>query len=292
MRILQRIAKNNKSVKLSNIKTINNLVEIIKKTHHNGYSLNTVNWHISKALWSFKAYQNLLNDTNIKNYTDFITQFKKLKLSLVIKKVIQGIYTDISQDGVIIYNTGDNITPLARNIGQYIRTNGNIISRVVDQWKRNNQERTTNNQSEQINNTQTKGVEKQQINNISNAGDLTDNVFAKAIFKYDNSGEFFIYANGKFKICDSVNDAYPTEDSFKKELNLLHETEIGTRIPIKYWAYGMKYPDNTLFVVKEEGLGVSGYQALKNAASANKIYFVQNKSGDKLQAQRMAKRIM
>lgn len=291
MRILQRIAKNNEQVKLSDIKTINNLIEIIKKTHHNNYSLDTVNRHISGALWKFKAYQNLLNDTNIKNYTDFITQFKKLKFSPVIKKVIQGIYTDVSRDGIIIYNTGDNVTPLARDIGKYIRTNGNIISRAVNQWKNKNNERNTNNTSEQINNTQTKGTEKQEINNISNAGDLTDNVFAKATFKYDNSGEFFIYANGKFKVC-SVNDSYPTEESFKKELDLLHLQEIGYNTSIKNWAYGMKYPDNTLFVVKEEGLGVSGYQMLKNKAQANKIYLVQNKSGDKLQAQRMAKRIM
>ena len=291
MRILQRIAKNNEQVKLSDIKTINNLIEIIKKTYHNNYSLDTVNWHISDALWKFKAYQNLLNNTNIKNYTDFITRFKQLKLSPVIKKVIQGIYTDIQKDGIIIYNTGDNIIPLARDIGKYIRTNGNIISRAVNQWKNTNKERNTNNTSEQVNNTQTKGIEKQEINNISNAGDLTDNVFAKATFKYDNSGEFFIYANGKFRVC-SVNDSYPTEESFKKELDLLHLQEIGLYIPIKRWAYGMKYPDGTLFVVKEEGLGVSGYQALKNAAQANKIYLVQNKSGDKLQAQRMAKRIM
>lgn len=291
MRILQRIAKDNKLVKLSDVKTIQELVKIITDGGI-GYNLSTVNAIIYEALYNFKAYNNLINNADITKYTDFIVQFKKLKLSPVIKKVIQQVSQVAIKNKLVVYNEGDNIMPLVRNVGQYIRTNGNIINRLLNEWKNKNKNREIKNSSEQINNTQAKGIEKQKVNNISNAGDLTDNVFSKATFKYDNSGEFFIYANGKFKICDSVNDSYPTEETFKKELNLLQDIEIGQHTPIKNWAYGMKYPDGTLFVVKEEGLGVSGYQVLKNAASANKIYLVQNKSGDKLQAQRMAKRIM
>ena len=295
MRILNRIAKNIsediKSVKLSDIKTIDEVVKAIKAAGI-VYDLSVVNRIALQLIYKSKTFNNLIANTDIKSYTDFVTQFKKLRFSSIITAVIQQIYKDVANKKVFIYEKGDNITPLARNLGQYIRTNGNILNNIIGYWKKQNKERSTNNTSEQINNTQTKGVEKQKINNISNAGNLTDNIFSKATFKYDNTGEFFTYINGKFKTNNSINDTYPTEESFKKELELFGLRNFNADFKAKNWAYGMRYPDGTLFVVKAESLGVSGYQALKNAASANKVYLVQTKNGDKLQAQRMAKRIL
>lgn len=123
---------------------------------------------------------------------------------------------------------------------------------------------------------------------MSDSTKINDNLFNKATFKYENPGQVFSFINDEFKL-ENINE-YPSSSMLMMKLNEFKKNN--PQVQVNRWAMGMRYPDGTLFVIVEQSMGTSGYQVLKNAASAQKIYKVESRQKNKIMTQRMAKRII
>ena len=218
-------------------------------------------------------FNKLINDSSIKSSTQFIFKFKRKRFDKLAYTLIMQMYNYVKNDKILNYTDGDNIITLIKNTAKYIRTNANIIQMAYNLWKeKHEQENNTDNEK--------------QLDSIYNANNINDNLFDKTILKYTNSGQIFLFVNDKFILDESIHVNYPTEDICNQLLNDYGEDNI------KNYAFGMQYPSGICFIIKDQSMGISSYQNLKNQAEAPKIYKVLNKQRNKLNVQRMAKRII
>ena len=260
-------------MELKNISTLQDFFKILNKTTRGHELVNNFNRSVLFELNKQSVFNKLVNDLTINSSTQFIFKFKRKRFDKLAQTLIMQMYDYVKDDNIINYTDGDDITALIKNTARYIRTNSNIIQMAYNLWKEKHQqeENTTN---------------EKQLKSIYNADNINDRLFSKTEFNLTNAGQVFLFVNDKFILDESIHVQYPTEDICNQLLNSYGEDNI------RNYAFGMQYPSGICFVIKDQGMGISAYQELKNQAEAPKIYKVLDKKRNKLMTQRMAKKII
>lgn len=261
-------------VKLKDITSIFDLFKILKNTVKGREWAENFNRAVLFELQKQNQFNKLAADPNITSSVQFIFKFKRKNFDKIAQTLLTHIYNDIKDKKIIKYKLTDDISPLIKNVAKYIKTNANIIQMAYNLWREKHADDKNENKSSQ------------QENSIYNADSMNDSLFQKATFNYTNSGQIFIFVNDKFILDESATATYPTDEICNQLLDSYGEGNV------RNFAFGMQYPSGSCFVVKEQNMGVSTYQTLKQQANATKIYKVLAKKRNKLTTQRMAKRIV
>lgn len=257
-------------IELKDITTLQELFSVLKK-NWKGYELiNNFNRSVLFELQKQSYFNKLINDENVSSLAQFAQKFKAKRFSQIAKILLKNMYDYVKDTNIISYKQGDDISTLVKDIIKYIRTNANIIQMAYNLWKEKHQQESNTTDKLQ--------------NDIYNANNINDRLFAKNTFKYTNSGQLFLFINNEFIIDENSHVDYPTEDMLNQYLAQYDN--------IQSYAYGMQYPNNICFVVKDQGMGISSYQELKKQAEAPKIYKVLEKKRNQLMTQRMARKIV
>jgi len=254
---------------LKNISTLQDFFKVIQK-NWKGYELaNNFNRSVLFELQRQSYFNKLINNENVTSLAQFAQKFKAKRFDKIAVTLINNMYNYIKDTNIITYNRGDDITTLIKNTARYIRTNANIIQMAYNLWKEKHQQETNT-------------IDKLQ-DSIYNADNINDKLFEKNTFKYTNSGQLFLFINNEFIIDENSYVDYPTEDMLNQYLSQYDN--------IQSYAYGMQYPNNICFIIKDQGMGISSYQELKKQAEAPKIYKILDKKRNRLMTQRMASKI-
>lgn len=257
-------------VKLKNILTLQDFFKVLKDNWKGLELVRNFNRSVLFELQKQSYFNKLINDENVSSLAQFAQKFKAKRFDKIAQTLIIHMYNYVKDTSIIEYKKDDNIITLIKNTARYIRTNANIIQMAYNLWKEKHQQETNTTDKLQ--------------DSIYNANNIEDRLFAKNTFKYTNSGQLFLFINNEFIIDENSHADYPTEDMLNQYLSQYDD--------IKSYAYGMQYPNNICFVVKDQNMGISSYQELKKQAEAPKIYKVLEKKRNKLMTQRMARKIL
>ena len=273
-------------ISFEKIKTLKTLLKIVEKAG-NAVSEETI---IQKMCQFFdelvypvgdsNMLQNFFVDNN-KNTVQLSQAFTNLKQHNKIGTWIVGHVISIITDKKN-YNLFKDynyfLVSFKADVMRWLLNNATFKERIAQAWKAYAEKFGQNQQQEKS----------RKLPSMSDSTRINDNLFNKATFKYENPGQVFSFINDEFKL-ENINE-YPSSSMLMMKLNEFKKNN--PQVQVNRWAMGMRYSDGTLFVIAEQSMGTSGYQALKNTASAQKIYKVESRQKNKIMTQRMAKKVI